>query len=79
MQAFGVVSVMVATIGTNTVVPLRAGVSFLKVTVANGWFVDVAQTQRHNFSLNVAKNAAWFATGAAAKPTGDKITIFLGF
>ena len=66
---------MVATIGTNTVVPLRVGASFLKVTFANGWFVEVAQTQRHNFSLNVAKNAAWFATGAAAKPTGDKTKV----
>ena len=74
-QLLGVTIVTVATMGTNTVVPLSIGVSFLNVTVACGWFVEVAQTQRHNFSLNVSNKLKLFATGAVAKPTGDKYTI----
>lgn len=74
-QLLGVTIVTVATMGTNTVVPLSIGVSFLYVTVACGWLVEVAQTQRHNFSLKVTKTFRLLATAAEAKPTGDKYTI----
>ena len=73
----GVTIVIVATTGTNTVVPSRTGASYRYETDALGWLVDVEHTHLQSFSLYVASSDTWFATGAAAKPTGDRVTIYL--
>lgn len=73
-QQPGVVIVILATIGMKTVVPFNTGVSFVYVTVALGWFVAIAQTFLHSFSLNVTNRGNLLATGAAESPTGEIIT-----
>lgn len=65
---------ILATIGIKTVVSFNTGVSFVYVTVALGWFVAIAHTFRHNFSLNVTNRGNLLATGAAESPTGEIIT-----
>lgn len=71
-----VTTVMTAVIGINAVETLSVGVPTVYVILTCGWMVEVIQNGLHNRSLNVASKLNWFATGVAAKPTGEIVIIF---